>query len=83
MASWIWRFFFNLEYSNIGFRNIETDIWADFKSLYEPSGALRGQKNLKNGTWVEFKSWAGGDDGDDDSRPRAPWPGAFPSRTQE
>ena len=24
-----------------------------------------------------------GGDGGDDSRPRAPWPGAFPSRTQE
>ena len=28
--------------------------WADFKSLYEPGSALRGPRNLKNGTWAIF-----------------------------
>ena len=28
----------------------------DFKSFYEPGGALRGQNNLENCTWADFKS---------------------------
>ena len=35
---------------------MQTGTWVDFKSFYEPVGALGGQKNLKNGTWTDFKS---------------------------
>ena len=34
------------------------DSRADFKSLYESGSALRGLRNLKNGTWADFKSFS-------------------------
>ena len=45
-----------MEYSNIGFWNIQIGAWAVLKSLYEPGGALWGPRNLKNDTWADFKS---------------------------
>ena len=35
---------------------MQTGTRADFKSFYEPGGALHGQKNLKNCTWADFRS---------------------------
>ena len=31
---------------------------ADFKSPYESGSDLRGPRNLKNGTWADFKSFS-------------------------
>ena len=63
--------FFNAPFENLDFsaKSGSREFQVDLiKSLGRAGGRAGG---------------GGGDDGDADSRPRAPWPGAFPSRTQE
>ena len=39
--------------ARFGFREFQVDL---IKSLYESGSGLRGPRNLKNGTWADFKS---------------------------